>query len=364
MALDARDGGRRLVDDAGAQPRDLGAQRARGEAAERPRAHAAHAQRRQHLADVCGQSGAVRDHRQPPRGKIARVRVREVGEAVQTDGGLAAARPTLDDDDARTARGDDVELARIDQRRDLGQVAVQRLAAGRRGTQHAARGAGSGVLAASERGLGQVGALPRAMSARARPDALRAGDAQEHAVFDRQRAPRDDIALDVALAETLLVVAALRVTIEELAHGCVAPIDDVDARGGVNERRPPDEHVALHGAATGNALAQAQMAEVRRRRIDEQRLQIGARHAHPLHALHLGDQRRNVFQARLADLVAQRHQFVGVGAPHRARPRRPPRPSSRRRALRHRREHTRQKPLLLGGNVAVAVHPTGHRHSR
>ena len=86
--------------------------------------------------------------------------VGEVGEAVQADRGLAAAGAALDDDHAGVARGDEIELARIDQRGDLGQVAVERLPARGRGAQHAARGADGGVLPAGELVRRQVGALP------------------------------------------------------------------------------------------------------------------------------------------------------------------------------------------------------------
>ncbi len=47
---------------------------------------------------------------------------------MQADGRLAAAGAPLDDDHAGVARGDEVELARIDERGDLGEMAVERLA--------------------------------------------------------------------------------------------------------------------------------------------------------------------------------------------------------------------------------------------
>ena len=83
-----------------------------------------------------------------------------------------------------------------------------------------------------------------------------------------------DVALDVAVAEALLVVAAFTIAVEELADRRVPPVDDVHARGGVDERRAPDQDVALDDAAAGDPLAQAQVAEVGRRRgrrrIDEE----------------------------------------------------------------------------------------------
>jgi hypothetical protein len=115
----------------GAQPGDRGAQLALGPDAEGEHADARDAERRQHLADVGGQRGPVRHDEQVRGRELARVRVGEVREAVQPDGGLAAARAALDDDDARGARRDELELPRVDERRDLWQVAIEGLGARR-----------------------------------------------------------------------------------------------------------------------------------------------------------------------------------------------------------------------------------------
>ena len=59
--------------------------------------------------------------------KLVRVGEGQIGQAMKPDGRLAAARAALNDHDAGIARGDEIELARIDERRDLWQVAIQRL---------------------------------------------------------------------------------------------------------------------------------------------------------------------------------------------------------------------------------------------
>jgi hypothetical protein len=149
----------------------------------------------------------------------------------------------------------------------------------------------------------------------------------------------------------------------------VPPVDDVDARGSVDERRAPDEHVALDVAAARDALAQAQVPEVGRRRVDQERLQIRARRRHFLQALHLRDQRRYVFQARLADLVAQRDHLIGIAAPSGGlvlpAARRPP---SRRLPGRQAGEGAREQPLLLGrdavGRSGVGMRFGALRHGR
>ncbi len=346
VALDAGDGGDRVVDDRRPQPGDLGAQLARGQLAERHDADAGHAQRRQQLADVGGQRGAAGDDRQLARRELVGKGKRQVPEPVQADGGLAAAGAPLDDDHAGVARRDEVELARIDQRGDLGQVPVERLPSDGSGAQLSALGADGGLLSAGQLVRRQIGPRPFPVRA-AGPDALRAGHAAQDAAFDGQDPARHDLPLDVAIAEALFVVAPLGVTIEELAHRRVPPVDDVHAGGGVDERRAPDEDVALDGAAPADLLAQPQVAEVRRGGIDQDRLQIAAGERHVLQPLHLRHQRRHVFQARLADLVAQRDHLLDVVAARRGARRR----TRGRRMRRQAGQHAREQPLLLGGDV-------------
>ena len=99
-------------------------------------------------------------------------------------------------------------------------------------------------------------------------------------------------------------------------------------------------------------LAQAQVAEVGRRRVDQDRLQIAARQptrpaaapsARPARARPRGAPRRS----RRAARPSRRRSRV---ARRSARPRRSPRarPAHRRRARRQAGEHAREQPLLLG----------------
>ena len=87
-----------------------------------------------------------------------------------------------------------------------------------------------------------------------------------------------DLALDVAIAEALLVVAPLGVAIEELADRRVPPVDDVDAvrSASTNVARPISTSRST-APRPRHLLAQAQVPEVGRRRIDQDRLQIGPR---------------------------------------------------------------------------------------
>ena len=98
-------------------------------------------------------------------------------------------------------RGHDFELARIDQRRDLGQVTIQALRLLRRGAEHATgarslRDAWRVLLAARQlarlaRSVRSQSPSPDARGARILvpdPDPLRAGHAQKRAILDGDRA--------------------------------------------------------------------------------------------------------------------------------------------------------------------------------
>ncbi len=168
-----------------------------------------------------------------------------------------------------------------------------------------------------------------------------------------------DVAFDLALAKGFFVVAAFGVAVIELADRGITPVHDGDARARVGEGGAADEHVALHFAPASHAFAQAQVPEIRRERIHQHGLQIRAGERNLLQAFHLGNERRHVFQARLADLVAQSHQLGIVG------PQAPRRFAAAGRFLRRRRgqalHHPRKEPLFLGRNVVgravrVVVH--------
>ena len=155
MTLDPPDGGKSLIDDLRAQPGDGRAQLLLCPAGEDQDPNALDAQRREHLPDVRRQSGPVRhDHHARGR-KLVRIGEGQIGQAMKADGRLAAARPALNDHDAGIARGDEIELARIDQRRDLWQVPIQRLNTGGRGAKDTPCApfpgrAGAGLLAAGQ----------------------------------------------------------------------------------------------------------------------------------------------------------------------------------------------------------------------
>ena len=105
---------------------------------------------------------------------------------VQADGRLAAAGAALDDDHAGVGRGDELELARIDERGDLGQVAIEPLAPPGAGAQHAALARGRRARCPARRRARSRGSSMRAPappSRRARSP-LRAGDAHELALVD------------------------------------------------------------------------------------------------------------------------------------------------------------------------------------
>ena len=164
---------------------------------------------------------------------------------MQPDRGLAAAGAALNHDQARVRPGDELELARIDERGDLAQVLVlgrfvaEAEPAGAMvllGAQRRARAAGEAVAA-------HVGA-PKAARSRAHEGALRRADAAQHAVGDGDAAAREDHARDLAIAEDLVVVVALFVAVVEPAHRRVAPVDDAHAALGVEVGAASDEHLA------------------------------------------------------------------------------------------------------------------------
>src|SRR5690606_17242681 len=154
----------------------------------------------------------VEDHHQHPvRPEAALVGEAQVGEPVQADGGLAAAGTALDDDQAAVRRGDELELARIDQRRDLGEEAVLATVAVPPDAELARLvvllGAHRRALAAREPARALAGAEPGAVAA-ADERALRRADALELPAVDRDGAAGEDLAVHLAPAELLVVFVA------------------------------------------------------------------------------------------------------------------------------------------------------------
>ena len=91
--------------------------------------------------------------------------------------------------------------------------------------------------------------------ARVRP--LRGGHPAQLRLDDGHRAPGQDLALDQAVAQALLVAVALLVAIKEARHRRVSPVDDLHAAARLDEGPRPDEHVAPPAV-----LLQPQVAEV------------------------------------------------------------------------------------------------------
>ena len=128
--------------------------------------------------------------------------------------------------------------------------------------------------------------------------ALRSRDLAELAVDDRDRAAREDLAFDRAVAERLLVGVALAVAIEDAAHRRVAPVDDADAGAGVEVLLRPDEHVAAThllalAARERHHLLEAEVREVRALAVDRADgalAAVGADGAERVHLLEEGGQ--------------------------------------------------------------------------
>jgi hypothetical protein len=102
------------LDRGGLQRLAGGRAHARDQLVDRRQEHVGLAEGRQDLLDVA-QERRVRPHDQhAPPGQPVAVRVQQVGGPVQGDGGLAGARPALDDQDARQVRADDAVLLGLD----------------------------------------------------------------------------------------------------------------------------------------------------------------------------------------------------------------------------------------------------------
>jgi hypothetical protein len=354
MALHPRDRGHHVLGQGGVEPGDRPVQLARGPVVEGDHAHPGQAQGGQDLTDVRGQARALRDHHHALGRETIGEGETQIGQAVQPDSGLAAARAALNDDHARVRGGHDVELARVDERRDLGQVPVEPLLVLARRSQHSAagNGPGRGSFAARQLAQGRVREVPSVGAVLVRclaldPNPLRTGDTKQLPILDGDCAPDQDVALDLALAKGFFKVAALGVAVVDLADRGVAPVHDGNAGARIGEGGAADEHVALDFAPAGHALAQAQVREVRRQGIHQHGLQAGPGERNLLQSLHLGDEGGHILQSRLADLIAQGHQLSIVG------PRAPRCLAAVRRLLRRRQalHHPHEEPFLLGRDV-------------
>jgi hypothetical protein len=275
-------------------------------------------QRREHPRDVADERVVEDDDEHPVGPEALGILEREVREPVEADRRLAAARAALDDDEARVGPRDELELARIDEGGDLRQVPVlapldpraelaARLPQRRRAV--VAFGPHRRALAAREARRGLAGALPLTVDA-AHEDALRRADAAQEARADRERAPREHLAVHVAAAEVLLVDVALFVAVVDAAHRRVAPVDDAHPGARIEVRALSDQHLAAP-----LALLEHEPPEVRRLGIDGALGHLRAARGDLAQALHLLDERRHVLEARLLDLIAEREQLGVVVDP-------------------------------------------------
>ena len=159
-----------------------------------------------------------------------------------------------------------------------------------------------------------------------------ADDANDLAVDDAHPAPRDDDALDDAIAELLFVVVALRVAVVDAADRRVPPVDDADALGRVDVRSRPDEHVAptrrrLAPWRTGPLAGRAGLGSSRRMWPKyglawstvptEAPTSLSAERAEVMHLL---EERGQVFRLGDRHLVAQAREGARRRAPCPARP--------------------------------------------
>ncbi len=242
---------------------------------------------------------------------------------MQADGGLAAAGRALHGDEARGRLRDQLELARVDERRDRraggGRGGGRRSRRGRAcrawraggGGRQPERAAVAGVGAGDQRGGRAVAGdlqprlpggdlAPGARAQIAREGPLRRGDPAQIGVDDGDRAARQHLALDQPIAEALLVGVPFFVAVEEARHGGVAPVDDLHAAARLDEAARADQHVAPLAV-----LFEAQVAEVGRLAIDRRRVPLAALARQRLDPVHLLEDRSLVLGLRLGQRVAQ-----------------------------------------------------------
>jgi hypothetical protein len=144
-------------------------------------------------------------------------------------------------------------------------------------------------------------------------DALRTADAAQLAGGDGDAAADLDDALQHRLPDVLVVVVAFFVAVVQLRHRSIAPVDDLDAGGAVDDASATDQHVAARGFG-GHRRLESQVAEVRRLLVDRRGCFAPAVHGQRAHASHLFDERRQVLGLGFGDRVTQLDQlgFVAV----------------------------------------------------
>ena len=237
---------------------------------------------------------------------------------METDGGLAAAGATLDDEHARRRTRNRLELLGIEQRGDLGKkpVAPADSFFAFAGAEHAAaRGRTSGTFARQHCGALTPGESRRSSGQRAPTVAAThvgrfgGADAHETTGDDGDVAPHQHFAFDVFVAEGFLVGIALAVAIVDAAHRRVAPVDDAHVMLRIEVGAATETDVAI-----ASVLAQPQVGEVGIARIERTGGHFLPPRCHRLQSFHLGDERRCVLESRFRELVAQRDQLGVVVA--------------------------------------------------
>ena len=213
---------------------------------------------------------------------------------------------------------DQLELARVDERRDRREVPVgpagavlveAELAAGggrgRAGARQRAWPRRRGLVRRGDQRGGRAVAgdlqprlpggdlAPGAGAQIAREGPLRRGDPAQIGVDDGDRAARQHLAFHQPIAEALLVGVPFFVAVEEARDGGVAPVDDLHAAARLDEAARADQDVAPLAV-----LFEAQVAEVGGLAIDRRRVPLAALARQRLDPVHLLQDRALVLGLR------------------------------------------------------------------
>ena len=220
-----------------------------------------HAERGQHVAHVVAQRR--REHDDQRRGRVdGRVVVREVRDPVQGHGGLAGAGGAADQQESPRRAAHELELRRVDERDDVGEVGVGAAApAGAEAAIDAGAdvvGAKRGALAAAEPRRVGLDGVPAVRGGLERP--LGRLDAPEGRVADCDGPPRRQHAGAHPARDLLLERLALPVGVEEARDRRVPPVDD--GRVAQEPRRLAEQHVLLAAVLHESHVGEVRRAEV------------------------------------------------------------------------------------------------------
>ena len=241
---------------------------------------------------------------QPLRPEALLIPEAQGGEPVQGDGGLAAARAAEHQERLGLVGVDDLKLDPVEERRDVGRLEPARPADAQPelATLRGPRPAGQ-----RRQGLGVQGD-PRGRAGRLLQDDVRRVHGAQLALGDDHDAAHLHHTLGVAAGQLFFVSVALAVAVEELRERRVAPIDDAQPGGAVEEGGVAEQVVARLVS-----LPQAQVGEVGagpvRERPETASLADRARD------VELVEQGRQVVGAGAGGLVAQLAKPLGRGVP-------------------------------------------------